>query len=527
MTILRGQKSIGLSTRATTPPTLPLPADDLNVILPQLLERLQHVETLVERKADSGQVRSLIAISPEAILISAQDIVLNGTVTIGDIINEQNGTTTGQLPSQITRIIGDRIQTGTITSNNYGSSAGTAINLNDGTIVVGGTASPSLLFSGGNLTISGRLTADSLVLTKNLTLGQISDTAAGALPSSSFGSALQGSLNAGVNNIIAGMSGDFRLDVGTSSIIAKHKNANESGLGAGYAGAIRTGLILTANGIGMGYNRTSDGAWINAISIGSTGDVAILGTLTAGSVVTGSVTVDGVALSTVRANAATGNTHAGSTGNPHSTSLAQVGGDLDDIANGSTYFRTTANEVTGANRGFNALDSGFDYIRAISTQKIVVSGSNPTNGLVIDSAGLRAYKAGALTFNIVASTGAATFSGDVVTSGQVKATGATSSSEGDACIIGESSTSGRRGGIFIATNTAGAVGLSSTGPGLYGKTGSSSEPGVLCSNTGSGPALAFESGHIAKGRVTGQVIDIWEYPGGTFVGTYEFAFRKA
>ena len=307
-TIIRGQSSIGMTAVRTQLPTLPLPdfAESESDLISNLFGRLKNLETLVERKADNDQVRSLIAISPEAIKLQARDVVVQGAFTVMDLINEQNGTTNGVLPARITRIVGDRIRTGIIQSNNYSGAAGTAFDLNTGQLIIGGTDNPKLLFdpTDGNLTISGRLTADSLVLTANRTLGQISADAAGALPADSFAGSLQGALDFGVNNIIAGMSGDYRLLISTTSIIAKNKDANEAGLGAGYVGDIRTGLIVTGTGIGMGFNRKSDGVWVNAISIASTGDVAILGTLTAGSVITGSVTVDGVQLSTTRTLAA-------------------------------------------------------------------------------------------------------------------------------------------------------------------------------------------------------------------------------
>jgi hypothetical protein len=87
---------------------------------------------------------------------------------------------------------------------------------------------------------------------------------------------------------------------------------------------------------------------------------------------------------------------------------------------------------------------------------------------------------------------------DIATSGQVSATGTTTSSEGNACIVGNSSTSGVRGGVFLATNTPGAVGQSGSSAGLYGKTSAttSANPGVLASAGAGGFAFATETGSI-------------------------------
>jgi hypothetical protein len=496
MTIIRGQKSIGLTSGTTQQSTLPLPEQipSLEDEVARLFKRFENLETLVERKADNNTIRSAIRISPEAILLEAQDVGVLGTFTVADIINEQNGTTTGAVPLSITQIRGDVIRTGTILSNNWGTTTGTSINLNTGEIQIGGSADPALKFLSGNLTISGSLTASSLILTNNRTLGQIATAADAALPSASFGSTLQSSLDAGVNNIIAGMSGDYRLNVGTASIIAKHKDANEAGLGSGYSGTIRTGLIITANGIAMGYNRTSDGAWVNAVSVGSTGNVTILGTLTAGSVVAGSVTVDagGPALSTVNANATTG---AQISNTLLISGTAVLKGVIQPDTTGAVKVGTiTWNTSTGALTGGTGV--------AITQWGIIGAASGSATFSINASTGAATF-AGALsaatgTFSGDISAASGTFAGNLVTAGQVSATGTTSSSEGNACIVGASSTNGVRGGVFIATNTPGAVGLSSSSSGLYGKTSAtgSTTPGVLASSGAGGFAVATETGSI-------------------------------
>jgi hypothetical protein len=138
------------------------------------------------------------------------------------------------------------------------------------------------------------------------------------------------------------------------------------------------------------------------------------------------------------------------------------------------------------------VNSGYGI--AITNNGIVArnNASPQVDTFVLDGTTGNATFAGALS----AATGS--FSGDLITSGQVSATGTTSSAEGTACIVGASATSGVRGGVFIATNTSGAVGVSSSGTGVYGKTASTSvsNPGVLGSSGSGGIAIATEVGSI-------------------------------
>jgi hypothetical protein len=112
------------------------------------------------------------------------------------------------------------------------------------------------------------------------------------------------------------------------------------------------------------------------------------------------------------------------------------------------------------------------------------------------------------TFAGALSAATGTFSGNLVTSGQVSASGTTSSAQGSATIVGASATSGVRGGVFIATDTSGAVGVSSSGAGLYGKTSSTSAstPGVLGGSGAGGIAIATEVGSIQINSANSNMI---------------------
>ena len=110
-----------------------------------------------------------------------------------------------------------------------------------------GSAAASVVAGG---TIAGSVTTDAVQIST------IRTQAAAALPTASFDTTLDSSLAAGVGYIISGEGGDYRLNVGASSIVAKHKDASEAGVAA-YTGNVRTGLIITATGIAMGYNALS------------------------------------------------------------------------------------------------------------------------------------------------------------------------------------------------------------------------------------------------------------------------------
>ena len=416
--IVRGQKSIGMSTIRPVPVTLPSASLSPDEILQDLANRLGNLETIVERKADADRIRSYIAVSPEAIKLQARDIVLAGTVTIVDVFNDYNGTVTGVVPAKMSRIRGDVIQTGTLKGNAFGPDAGSAWDLDNDIMVMGGTDNPKFLFDGEDLEIAG--------------------------------------------------------------------------------------------------------------------------TIRAGSIIAESVTVGGVEIGTIKSNAATGASHASATGNVHNVSLAQISGDLDDIANGSTYYRTTFTQTQGASRAYQALDSSFDYIRAISTQKIAISGSNPANGIVFDVSGLRAYRSSSPTLVINTLLGSSTWSGDIETAGRVIATGGNTLSGVIAAMHAIAGTIGGAG-LYArqnigttaisadATNGWGvlAIATASGGEGVEGRATHSGAVGVRAQNTADGIALDIPTGYISKPRVTDHLLDVWDHVTGSLVGTFEFRFRRA
>lgn len=261
-------------------------------------------------------------------------------------------------------------------------------------------------------------------------------------------------------------------------------------------------------------------------------------------------TVAGTAASTVRDNASTGAGHAGTGGNPHGATLDQISGDLDDIDNGATYFRTTADQVTGAGRAYSALDSNADYIRVLYSTKIVVSAVNPDTGVVFDDDGIRMYQGGGdpkvnipVTGNpyfageLGAATGTfagnMTAGGSVDVTGYVKATAAHQEGTYYASIYGFPSTAASIGvygrssggsysypGVFghntHATAGLGVKGLGATGVqgegfggagygGVVGLSTNAAGYGVIAQNTGGGSALKSEGKFYCTGQIESTV----------------------
>ena len=302
------------------------------------------------------------------------------------------------------------------------SANGIAMGFNDP--ITGVWTNAVAITSAGDATFKGTVSAGS-VLTNTLSISGTGETLQSMIDdiATFAGGAfnLQAALDAGVTNIVSGVGSNYRMNVDTASsfVSFQHKDAVYNGTAA--AGGIRPALGISAAGIAMGYNDAA-GAWHNAVALDATGNATFAGTIAANAIITNSATVNGVQLGLIQTNSTTAAAHAALTGNPHNVTLTQISGDLDDITDGSSYFKTTATQVTGATRAASALDSSADYIRSIQSTKIVVSAPNPTTGVVFDGAGIRMYQAGTLKVNIPVS-GAPSFSGDITGGANISITG--------------------------------------------------------------------------------------------------------
>lgn len=94
-----------------------------------------------------------------------------------------------------------------------------------------------------------------------------------------------------------------------------------------------------------------------------------------------------------------------------SLSLGTLSGTLDDIADGSTYQKTTVTEVLGASYAYGGLNSSGEIIKGfLNTQ--LSSKSLPANGVRVDSSGIYGRKSSSTTFYID-NAGNAYFVGDI------------------------------------------------------------------------------------------------------------------
>lgn len=117
-----------------------------------------------------------------------------------------------------------------------------------------------------------------------ITLGQL---AAGSYTSDQ----LKDDLATGVEGVLAGLGTNYRMALDANGVLFSHKDTRYNATTTPAPGL--TGVAVTANGVAMGYNHPTTGAWTNAVAISATGDVTIAGTLKAGSVIEAGAAING------------------------------------------------------------------------------------------------------------------------------------------------------------------------------------------------------------------------------------------
>jgi len=206
----------------------------------------------------------------------------------------------------------------------------------------------------------------------------------------------------------------MELDPLGNYVLFKHRNANLAGVAGPYPyqGAVRTAVGITADGFLAGFNRKSDGAWQNSIVIESgTGNVTILGTLKASSVLEAGVTVGagGTTIGTIQSLAATALQAADITGKLNIAGAA--------ILTGPVTLQTTS---------------------ALTVGTPALNNEAGRNGFYIGSTGIVGTKNGLATFTLDNS-GNAIFKGDI--------TGATGSFSGSISTSGAAYFNGKTPGV--------------------------------------------------------------------------------
>lgn len=275
---------------------------------------------------------------------------------------------------------------------------------------------------------------------------------------------LNADLTSGVANIVAGTGSDFILDVNAAGGIVsfRHKDAVYNGTAA--PGSNKPALAITANGIAMGYNQSSDGAWVDSVALSSLGNLSVLGNITAGSVISTGATISGTLLTfqdvVDKVNEAPG-------GGDNTVSVLENSG-TEIVITSSNLFKTT----TGL------------------------------GGVFIGGGGLFGKNtSGTTTFSIDGATGTPTFSGTIFGGSNINITGsasfrgATSSSNGTASGVFNSSFTQANGAIGYGSASltgSGMVGISgggSTSQGLLGIGLSAVDTGVTATASAGGVAL--------------------------------------
>lgn len=453
-------------------PTAPDQGVDVAALINQLINRIESAEKKIEYKVDSNALAKIL-LTDRDIVIAGDQVNIVGQLNIADWVRDISGNVTGGVDvASLTRITGGKVQTGIIESFNWSTTAGSQINLDTGTIVTGGSVSPKFSVSS-----AGVLTCQSAVVTGTLTAGsfiqssvQLDDEFGITLAELAAGADIQTALTAGVTNILAGIGTDFRLNVDTVNALITLQHKDAVFLGTAPAGSNKPALGITSSGIGIGYNRSSDGAWQTRITLDASGNVAITGTLTAGSVITNSVTVDGVALSTISSRALSGYNIQQALEVSGSTVLkgVLVPTDAGALKTGTITWNSTTGALTGG------------------------------TGVAITEYGIIGAAAGVATFTLNASTGALTVKGDITGGSNINITG-------QGVFAGAYTTASYNASIHANTSGSATNGiLTKAGSGGYALVASATSPagnGILAQASGAGRYAGEFSGVSSAGGI--------------------------
>ena len=453
-------------------PTAPDEGVDVYALINELTNRIDQATKKIEHKVDSNALAKILLTDRDIVLMGDQVSVV-GQLNIVDWIRDISGNPTGGIdPSSMTRITGGKVQTGVIESFNWSTSTGSQFNLDTGTIVLGGTSSPKFsVSSAGVMTcvdavVTGTLQAGSIIAGSVKLNGALGPT----LDDIAAGADIQGALTAGVTNILAGIGSNFRLDVDASNAFVALRHKDAVFLGTATPGSVKPALGISASGIGIGYNRASDGAWVTSITLDASGNAAFLGTVSAGSIITSSVTVGGVALSTISSNASSGKSISDAL-LVSGTSVLKgvlVPTDAGAIKTGTITWSATTGALTGG------------------------------TGIAVTEWGIIGANAGTATFTLEAATGAATFRGDITGGSNITITGkgefkGTSTVSGLIAAVFANMTGGATHGVVGAAGTSGigiygiSNGTSQTA--VYGEGQTAASVGVWARNLSTGTAL--------------------------------------
>jgi len=279
----------------------------------------------------------------------------------------------------------------------------------------------------------------------------------------------------------------MKLEPAGQYVVFQHKDAIVLGNTGAYSGTVRTALGITSTGILGGYNRTSDGEWQTTFAIESaTGNLTVLGTIRANSIIQvgaylGTQTVSSV-LSDV--NSAYANAAAA-----QAAVTAKLNKSAADILSGDIRFTSGG--------GFRTDSISIDS-----------SGNATGDGVAFTSKGIVGRTSSGTTFTLDATTGAATFKGNITGGANINITGngifngLTAVPGGDFSAVSANTSNSAKFGVYAESSAA-------TGAAVFGfnnNTSSSYTYGVFgeISNPNSAAVYGYNYSSTGGFGVQGQ-----------------------
>ena len=356
-----------------------------------------------------------------------------GAHTVSSVLSDISNTALaldGKLDAQATYILGSDFS---LKTDTFDAGTGLAIT-NNGIIAKAGGVNTVTITNTGDASFKGAVTAGSVIATSAYLGGSLVSVVLADVADASAEAAAATAALVG------------KLDAQATYILGDDFSLKTSTYDAG------TGLAITNNGI------IAKAGGVNTVTITNTGDASFKGAVTAGSVIATSAYLGTSLFSTV----------------------------LGDISSAAS----TANSAY--NLAQAKLDAQSTYI--LGTDFALKTASyDAGSGIIITDTGILGKKSGATTFAID-NTGAATFAGDVVTSGRLHMSGTGfvyggSATQNTVAYLNATQTiyglMVDSGGMF----TTAIAGYSTGGNAVLGST-SGFGTGVFGYNSGSGPAVA-------------------------------------
>lgn len=379
----------------------PVTVENIRAHINTLTQRMTNAENKLELKVDADNVIAAIILTDEDVLIKGDKISLLGEVTFADWHRDVTGQITGNIEPSLTIIRGGVIQTEQIRSINWTTTTGSEIDLDNGTIKLGGSVSPSFSVDTNGImtcqgaTVNGTLTADTVVA-GGRSLGDI-DTAATGYTNTTAEAFLE---NAATNiemassSLFSKTSGSGGVFIGSAGIYGKNSTTGATTFAIdGTTGAATfAGTLSAANGTFTGSLSGATGTFSGTLSAASG---TFTGNLTSGGNVdvtgyvkaTGSVAVTGgsACIVGITSSASVFGAYFSNTGG--GTALAAAGntvlnGDarIDGVlrVGGNTELRNTAPYIF---TGTYSLGTSSLYWDNVHSEAVTLHASNNTNTL--------------------------------------------------------------------------------------------------------------------------------------------------